>query len=65
MRDPREALADLASLGDVTLDGTQVKANASRYKAMSHGRMLKTEAQLEAESAALLRKARAEPALVS
>ena len=45
------------SLGNVALDGTKVKANASKHKAMSHERMLKTEAQLEAEIAALLRKA--------
>lgn len=49
--------AGLVSLGNVALDGTKVKANASRHKAMSHERMLKTEAQLEAEIAALLRKA--------
>ncbi len=47
----------LVSLGHVALDGTKVKANASKHKAMSHERMLKTEAQLEAEIAALLRKA--------
>jgi len=49
--------AGLLSLGNVALDGTKVKANASKHKAMSHERMLKTEAQLEAEIAALLRKA--------
>ena len=49
--------AGLVSLGNVALDGTKVKANASKHKAMSHVRMLKTEAQLEAEIAALLRKA--------
>jgi transposase len=49
--------AGLASLGNVALDGTKVRANASKHKAMSHERMLKTEAQLEAEIAALLRKA--------
>jgi len=47
----------LVSLGNVALDGTKVRANASKHKAMSHERMLKTEAQLEAEIAALLRKA--------
>jgi transposase len=47
----------LVSLGTVALDGTKVKANASKHKAMSHERMFKTEAQLEAEIAALLRKA--------
>jgi hypothetical protein len=49
--------AGLVSLGNVALDGTKVKANASKHKAMSHERMLKTEAELEAEIAALLRKA--------
>ena len=49
--------AGLVSLGTVALDGTKVKANASKHKAMSHERMLKTEAQLQAEIAALLRKA--------
>ncbi|MGL6134548.1 MAG: transposase [Prochlorococcaceae cyanobacterium] len=49
--------AGLVSMGNVALDGTKVKANASKHKAMSHERMLKTEAQLEAEIAALLRKA--------
>ena len=47
----------LVSLGIVALDGTKVKANASKHKAMSHERILKSEAQLEAEIAALLRKA--------
>jgi hypothetical protein len=47
----------LVSLGNVALDSTKVRANASKHKAMSHERMLKSEAQLEAEIAALLRKA--------
>jgi hypothetical protein len=49
--------AGLVSLGHVALDGTTLKANASRHKAMSHERMLKNERQLEAEMRALLRKA--------
>jgi transposase len=49
--------AGLVSLGHVSLDGTKVKANASKHKAMSHERMLKSEKQLEAEMRALLRKA--------
>ncbi|MCP9883498.1 IS1182 family transposase [Cyanobium sp. Alchichica 3B3-8F6] len=49
--------AGLVSLGHVALDGTKVKANASKHKAMSHERMLKSERQLEAEMRALLRKA--------
>jgi transposase len=49
--------AGLVSLSHVALDGTKVKANASKHKAMSHERMLKSEKQLEAEMLALLRKA--------
>jgi len=49
--------AGLVSLGHVALDGTKIKANASKHKAMSHERMLKTEAELEAEMQALLRRA--------
>ena len=44
-------------LGHVALDGTKVRANASRNKAMSYGRMKEKEAQLKAEVAELLRKA--------
>ena len=33
--------ADLVKLGHVALDGTKVKANASKHKAMSYGRMKK------------------------
>jgi transposase len=39
----------LVKLGHVALDGTKVKANASRHKAMSYGRMLKSEAELAAQ----------------
>jgi len=49
--------AGLVSLGQLALDGTKVKANVSKHKAMSHERMLKSERQLEAEMRALLRKA--------
>jgi len=42
-------MAGLTSLDYVALDGTQVKANASKHKAMSHERMLRTEKQLEQE----------------
>jgi len=41
----------------VALEGTKVKAYASKHKAMSHERMLKSERQLEAEMRALLLKA--------
>jgi transposase len=49
--------AGMVSLGLVALDGTKVKANASKHKAMSHERMLKAEAQLEKEIRELMRKA--------
>ena len=50
--------AGLVKLGHVALDGTKVKANASKHKAMSYGRMKEREAQLAAEVAELLRQAR-------
>ena len=49
--------AGLVSLGHVALDGTKLRANASKHKAMSHERMLKSERQLAGEMRALLRKA--------
>ena len=47
----------MVSLGHVALDGTKVKANASKHKAMSHERMLRAEKQLAQEINALMRKA--------
>ncbi|HET9752674.1 MAG TPA: IS1182 family transposase [Myxococcales bacterium] len=41
--------AGLVKLGHVALDGTKIKANASKHKAMSYGRMRAAEAKLEAE----------------
>ena len=46
--------AGLVRLGQVSLDGTKVRANASKHKAMSYGRMLQKEPQLEAEIASWL-----------
>lgn len=51
--------AGLVKLGHVALDGTKVQANASKHKAMSYGRMLKTEQQLRAEVEQRLRRAEA------
>ena len=51
--------AGLVKLGHVALDGTKVRANASRHKAMSYRRMKEKEAQLAAEVAELLRRAQA------
>jgi transposase len=49
--------AGMVKLGHVALDGTKMKANASKHKAMSYSRMKKTEAQLQAEVDELLRRA--------
>jgi transposase len=40
--------AGLVKLGHVALDGTKIKANASKHKAMSYERMSKREAELQA-----------------
>jgi transposase len=41
--------AGLVKLGHVALDGTKIKANASKHKAMSYARLQQREAQLQAE----------------
>jgi transposase len=41
--------AGLVKLGQVALDGTKIRANASKHKAMSYERMKKREAELKAE----------------
>jgi len=51
--------AGLVKLGHVALDGTKVKANASKHKAMSYGRMKKKKEELEKEIDALLQNAEA------
>jgi transposase len=53
------ALAGLAKVGTIALDGTKVKANAARHKAMSYDRMKTEEARLQQEIAAILTEARA------
>jgi transposase len=45
--------ARLVGLGSLALDGTKLRANASRHKAMSYERMVTKEQQLEAEIAQL------------
>jgi transposase len=52
----------LARLGHVALDGTKFKANSSKHKAMSYGRMRQREAQLTVEIAALVEQAEAQDA---
>lgn len=51
--------AGLVKLGHVSLDGTKVRANASKHKAMSYGRMEKKAEELEAEVKRLLSEAEA------
>jgi hypothetical protein len=51
--------AGLVKLGHVALDGTKIKANASKHKAMSYERMKKREAELKAEVACVLAAAEA------
>ncbi|MFQ5490599.1 MAG: IS1182 family transposase [Phycisphaerae bacterium] len=46
--------AGLVKLGHVSLDGTKIKANASRHKAMSYGRMKQEEKRLRKEIRQLL-----------
>src|SRR5438046_2543036 len=51
--------AGLVKLGHVALDGTKIKANASKHKAMSYERMEKRAAELEGEVAKWLSAAEA------
>jgi transposase len=53
------AKAGLVKLGRVALDGTKLRANASRHKAMSYERMEREERRLEAELAELRAQAKA------
>ena len=47
----------LVKLGHVALDGTKMRANASKHKAMSYRRMREKEEQLQGEVDELLRRA--------
>jgi len=51
--------AGLVKLGHVALDGTKIKANASKHKAMSYGKMKKKKEELEEEIDELLKNAEA------
>ncbi len=48
----------LVEFGKLSVDGTKVRANASKRKAMSYGRMVEKAGQLEAEIEGLLEQAR-------
>jgi len=47
----------LVKLGTIAIDGTKIKANASKHKVMSHGRMLKEEQRLQQEIRDLSKRA--------
>lgn len=49
--------AGLVKLGRVAIDGTKIKAHASKHKAMSYARMKEKEVELEAEVRRLLQEA--------
>ncbi len=49
----------LVKLGTIAVDGTKIKANASRHKAMSYERIKRAEAELKSQIEALLAKAKA------
>jgi transposase len=51
--------AGMMKLGRVALDGSKVKGNASKHKAMSYGRMKETEKRLREEVRQLLKQAEA------
>lgn len=48
----------LVKLGTIALDGTKIKANASKHKGMSYGRMKEQEQKLKQQIEALLERAR-------
>src|SRR3989442_2741341 len=47
----------LVKLGRVALDGTKIKANASKHKAMSYGRMVEKETELRRQIKEMFRQA--------
>jgi len=51
--------SDLVKMGHLSIDGSKIKANASKHKAMSYGRMLKQERKLKREINELLDRAKA------
>lgn len=51
--------AGLVQVGTLAVDGSKVKANASKHKAMSYGRMRQEETRLRAQIAALTAEAAA------
>ncbi|HXI12298.1 MAG TPA: transposase, partial [Thermoanaerobaculia bacterium] len=54
--------AGLVRMGTIATDGTKVKANASKHKAMSYGRMVQEEKRMEKEIEQLVKQAEKEDA---
>jgi len=54
----------LLHMGTLAIDGTKVRANASKHKAMSYGRMKEEEEKLKGEIAELLRRDLIKPVIV-
>jgi transposase len=52
--------AGLVKLGHVAIDGSKLRANANRHKAMSYARMKRAESELQAEIEGWLKTAEAE-----
>ena len=50
----------ILKLGDISMDGTKIKANASKHKAMSWEYACQLEAQLRSEVEELIRRAESE-----
>lgn len=48
----------LIKLGTIAVDGSKIKANASKRKAMSYGRMVQEEKRLKREIRSILRRAK-------
>jgi transposase len=49
----------MVNLGHIALDGTKIKANTSKHKAMSYGRMKQEEARLKREIEELMKQSEA------
>ena len=49
--------AGLVKLGKVAIDGTKIKANASKHKAMSYGRIKQKESELKIQAREMLKRA--------
>ena len=49
--------AGLVKLGKVAIDGTKIRANASKHKAMSYGRMKQKESELRKQVREMLKRA--------